>query len=283
MIRTPQIHVQDHQMKTPFLCLWTCLQSPDLIFCIQLCWSAYFVFTWSRRLFWLKIRTCPLSWMQLTQLAIFSFPSFWNERLLRELEYPFDDDDDSNDSLRICETSLTTIPDHLEATPPPSSSFIPQIRKERRASGRRKNWEERCDIQAGVLHATDTTLDFISRNALNRNRSFIEHIREIPGFEKSRGRIASVPKSPLSSSGKRNAKSKYIIGHGSSSDEDDIEDVVGQKVKCFDEPFLPFGMSRSWGRKLLLVVRWLSSFTEWFSKLFQLMLTSRGLCLVIFK
>lgn len=183
--------------------------------------------------------------MQLIQLAIFSSspPPLWQRTTQRDLEYPFED---SNDSLRTCETSFTSIPDHL-VEPAIAKSPLFASRAKRLATGG-GNQVESYDVQSGVLHATDTTLDFISRNALNRNRSFIDHIREIPGFERSRGRLASIPKSPLLSPGTVERRSKYIIGNN--SDDDDIEEFskLAEMSKAnIDESYLSLGMSRSWG------------------------------------
>lgn len=203
--------------------------------------------------------------MQLTRIGYILSPFLTNDTSSgHSLEFG-----DSNDSLQICETSLTTRTTrgyYLELplatpSPPPLPQAIPKIQIRRPESS--GGGGDRCDFRAGVLHATDTTMDFISRNALNRNRSFIEHIRGIPGFETSNGRFASVPKTPSRSSPKHTGtKSKYIIGQ--SSDEDDIEDC-NKKVELrlcasYDNPYLTFGMSRGRERQLLLVVRLLSSF-----------------------
>lgn len=72
------------------------------------------------------------------------------------------------------------------------------------------------------LPSPDTCLDLISRNALNRHRSFIEHIQEVPGIEKSSGSYAAVPKEGASKRSRRRRRPKYFLG-GRSSDEEEEE------------------------------------------------------------
>lgn len=98
------------------------------------------------------------------------------------------------------------------------------------------------------MHATDTCLDFVSRHALNRHRSFIEHIREIPGIEASSGRVATVGKRS-SRRRKREKRHRQMISKvfiGMSSDEEEGQEEE-QRIELVEgtrgyNQFLTVGM-----------------------------------------
>lgn len=96
------------------------------------------------------------------------------------------------------------------------------------------------------LHATDTCLDFVSRHALNRHRSFIEHIREIPGIEATGGRVATVGKrsSRRRKRDKRHRQmiSKVFIGLSSDEEEGQEEEQRIELVEGTRGQFLTVGM-----------------------------------------
>lgn len=108
---------------------------------------------------------------------------------------------EDDQSLEFCETSLSI----------PPTTPIPKITIKQDS--------------LSLLHATDTCLDFVSRNALNRHRSFIDHIRDIPGIGETSGRVARVKRSR----GKKRHRhvTKYSIGLSS---DDDYDEDGGEAV-----------------------------------------------------
>lgn len=109
----------------------------------------------------------------------------------------------------------------------------------------------------GTLHSTDTCLDLISRNVLNRHRSFIEHIQEIPGIEKTNGSYAAVPKERSSKRSRRRRRPKYFIGGRSSDEEDEMEEKVRKSVKNSEngyrnDQYLTVGMQINGCRSVLM-------------------------------
>lgn len=131
-----------------------------------------------------------------------------------------------------------------------SPKSVPEIRIKCLGSFRAAK-KEKETATTGLLHSTDTCLDLITRNALNRNRSFIEHIQEIPGIEQSSGSYATVPKknSPKRRSNRRRRRRpKYVIGQSSDDDDEEVAKIEaetggGGKSATFDQ-FLTVGMKR---------------------------------------
>lgn len=133
-----------------------------------------------------------------------------------------------DESLRFCETSLSVVGPQRVANP-----LIPKIKINRQST-----YKDPVDYSYGdgLLHAPDTCLDFLSRNALHRHRSFIEHIREIPGIEGTSGRFVTAKRRSQRremSEEKRKTKkkrprhvSKYFIGLSSDDEEDEIEEMI---------------------------------------------------------
>lgn len=106
----------------------------------------------------------------------------------------------------------------------------------------------------------DSSYDIITRNALNRRRSFIEHIRAIPGIDGSGGEFASIATESPKKLKQKPIRTKYFIGQSSTDEDEEVEvevvmrdpKVVPQGIemrplpKYQNERFLSVGMNCSW-------------------------------------
>lgn len=128
-------------------------------------------------------------------------------------------------------------------------SVIPKIRINRQDTRR-----EDCAVVVGnhesFLHASDLSLDISSRLELNRHRSFIKHIRQIPGIGETSGRFVTARKSKEKRRKRHRQVSKYFIGLSSDEEEIGVAAALIEQIEmrpCPKSPkqFLAVGRSHS--------------------------------------